>query len=187
MDLPSNLQSNTVIRRNNTYSGRNYCWNISVIPYVFMHWPKFYILFTGARPSSSRTHFYWEIAMRRFNFRIGTKLGIAAGLGVLLVGGMLVNQQVGNALIEKYALYTSLNYTYKGIAQDVTIATQRGYRATRGIELASTTEQLRQSKAEMQSSFAEALKQIGIVHERVLRPQLKAIYWDAKTALERYL
>src|SRR2546423_11770928 len=100
--------------------------------------------------------------MRKLNFRIGTKLGIAAGLGVLLVGGMLINQQVGNALIEKYALYTSLNYTYKGIAQDVTIATQRAYRAIRGIELASTTEQLREHNAEMQASLAEALKQIGI-------------------------
>ena len=152
-----------------------------------MYWPKFYILFTGARPSSSRTHFYWEIAMRRFNFRIGTKLGIAAGLGVLLVGGMLVNQQVGNALIEKYALYTSLNHTYKGIGQEASIATQRAYHATTGIERAGSPEQLRQSNAEMQSSIAEALKQIGIVHERVLRAQLKVIYSDARTAVERYL
>src|SRR5882672_3147733 len=134
MALPFNLQHNTVMRQNNTYSGRNYSWNISAIPYVFLYRLKFYNLFTDAPPSSSRTHFYWEIAMRKFNFRIGTKLGIAAGLGVLLVGGMLINQQVGNALIEKYALYTSLNFTYKGITQDVTIATQRAYRATTEIE-----------------------------------------------------
>ncbi|MEN3385688.1 MAG: hypothetical protein V7608_5732 [Hyphomicrobiales bacterium] len=125
--------------------------------------------------------------MRKFNFRIGTKLGIAAGLGVLLVGGMLINQQVGNALIEKYALYTSLNYIYKGITQEVSIATQRAYRATAEIERASSTEQLRQSAAEMQSSTAEAIKQLGSLHERVLRAQLKTIYSDAKTAAERYL
>jgi hypothetical protein len=34
--------------------------------------------------------------MARFNFRIGTKLGLTAGIGVVLVGGMLANQLVGN-------------------------------------------------------------------------------------------
>ena len=152
-----------------------------------MYWQKFYILFTATRPSSSRTHFYWETAMRKFNFRIGTKLGIAAGLGVLLVGGMLINQQVGNALIEKYALYTNLNFIYKGMGQEALIATERAYHATTKIERAASAEQLNQANAELQSSIAEALKQIVTLHERVLRAQLKTIYWDAKTALERYL
>src|SRR5207247_5320715 len=124
-----------------------YSKNMSTISYVVRYSAAFYNLFTATSPSSTHKHFYWENAMRKFNFRIGTKLGIAAGLGVLLVGGMLVNQQVGNALIEKYALYTSLNFTYKGIAQEVSIATQRAYRATSGIELASSPEQLRQSNA----------------------------------------
>jgi methyl-accepting chemotaxis protein len=175
------------MRQYNTYSGDKYYWGISVTSYVFMYWPRFYSLFTVAPPSSIRTHFYWGIVMGKFNFRIGTKLGIAAGLGVALVGGMLVNQQVGNALIEKYAHYSSLNYIYKGIAQEVSIATQRGYRATAGIELAISTEQLNQSNAEMQSSIAEAVKQLGIVHAAVLRPQLKTIYSDARTAAEGYL
>jgi methyl-accepting chemotaxis protein len=125
--------------------------------------------------------------MRKFNFRIGTKLGIAAGLGVLLVGGMLVNQQVGNALIEKYALYVSLNYINKGTGQDATIALQRTYRAAARIELADSSEQLNQGNAELQPNMAEALKQLLINHERILRPQLKAIYWEAKLAGERYL
>jgi len=35
--------------------------------------------------------------------------------------------------------------------------------------------------------MAEAVKQLGSLHERVLRAQLKTIYSDAKTAAERYL
>ena len=34
--------------------------------------------------------------MAQFNFRIGTKLGLTAGIGVILVGGMLANQVLGN-------------------------------------------------------------------------------------------
>ena len=37
--------------------------------------------------------------MARFNFRIGTKLGLTAGIGVVLVAGMLANQLLGNQSI----------------------------------------------------------------------------------------
>src|SRR4051812_7147774 len=37
--------------------------------------------------------------MASINFRIGTKLGLTAGLGVVLVGGMLANQLQGNQSI----------------------------------------------------------------------------------------
>ncbi|MDB5631469.1 MAG: putative methyl-accepting chemotaxis receptor/sensory transducer [Tardiphaga sp.] len=34
--------------------------------------------------------------MRKFHFRIGAKLGLTAGIGVVLVGGMLANEILGN-------------------------------------------------------------------------------------------
>ena len=37
--------------------------------------------------------------MAGFNFRIGTKLGITAGVSILLVGGMLASQLLGNQSI----------------------------------------------------------------------------------------
>ena len=37
--------------------------------------------------------------MARFNFRIGTKLGLTAGIGVVLVAGMLVSRLLGNQSI----------------------------------------------------------------------------------------
>jgi hypothetical protein len=37
--------------------------------------------------------------MAQLNFRIGAKLGLTAAIGVVLVGGMLVNQLYGNQSI----------------------------------------------------------------------------------------
>jgi methyl-accepting chemotaxis protein len=125
--------------------------------------------------------------MFKFRFRIGTKLGIVAGLGVLLVAGMLINEQVGNKLIAKYALYVSLNYINKGTGQEATIALQRVYRAVTRIELADSPAQLDQGNAELQPSMAEATKQMLINNQRILRPHLKAMYWDAKVVADRYL
>jgi hypothetical protein len=37
--------------------------------------------------------------MLSFNFRIGTKLGSAAGISILLVGGILTNQMLGDPTV----------------------------------------------------------------------------------------
>ena len=51
--------------------------------------------------------------MARFSFRIGTKLGLTAGIGVLLVGGMLANQVLGNRSIAESNHLVIINYLNK--------------------------------------------------------------------------
>ena len=48
--------------------------------------------------------------MRWFKFRIGTKLGLTAGIGVVLVGGILTNQMLGNQSIAESNRLVMINY-----------------------------------------------------------------------------
>src|SRR5204863_9671806 len=41
------------------------------------------------------------MALNGFKFRIGAKLGLSAGIGVVLVGGMLANQVIGSASVSR--------------------------------------------------------------------------------------
>jgi hypothetical protein len=54
--------------------------------------------------------------MGRFSFRISTKLGRTAGIGVVLVGGMLANQLSGNQSIVEASRSVSANYSNKSSA-----------------------------------------------------------------------
>lgn len=56
--------------------------------------------------------------MFRFNFKIGTKLGITAGIGVVLVAGMLANQIIGNQSIEQSSKLVVINTANRANAQD---------------------------------------------------------------------
>jgi methyl-accepting chemotaxis protein len=42
-------------------------------------------------------------ALSRLNVRIGTKLAITVGIGVVLVAGMIVNQQISNTSVAQQA------------------------------------------------------------------------------------
>src|SRR5215213_7267816 len=64
-------------------------------------------------------------AMGRFKFRIGTKLGLTAGIGVVLVGGILLNQMLGNWSIAESNRLVGINYLNKGNAQATQTAMAR--------------------------------------------------------------
>ena len=63
--------------------------------------------------------------MGRFKFRIGTKLGLTAGIGVVLVGGILLNQMLGNWSIAESNRLVGINYLNKGNAQATQTAMAR--------------------------------------------------------------
>lgn len=60
--------------------------------------------------------------MAGFNFRIGTKLGITSGISVLLVGGMLANQLIGNHVVTESSQKVVLNGLNKANAQSAETA-----------------------------------------------------------------
>ena len=55
--------------------------------------------------------------MGRFSFRIGTKLGLTAGVGVALVAGMLASQIMGNQSIADLSTLVVINMANKANAQ----------------------------------------------------------------------
>lgn len=57
--------------------------------------------------------------MGSFRFRIGTKLGIVTGVSVVLVGGMLTNQMLGNRSIAESNRLVTINYLNKGNGKSV--------------------------------------------------------------------
>ena len=63
--------------------------------------------------------------MGSFKFRIGTKLGIVTGISVLLVGGILTNQMLGNQSIAESNRLVIINYLNKGNAQSAQTAMAR--------------------------------------------------------------
>ena len=75
-------------------------------------------------------------AMARLNFRIGTKLAISVGVGVVLVAGMILNQQLGNSSVARQA---ERGRSDQAVATDLLhagVALQRMQIGTREIRLA---------------------------------------------------
>ena len=48
-------------------------------------------------------------ALSRMNIRIGTKLAITVGIGVVLVAGMIVNQELSNTSVARQTELTRTN------------------------------------------------------------------------------
>ncbi len=72
----------------------------------------------------------------RLNIRIGTKLAITVGIGVVLVGGMVANQQLGNSAVAEQA---ELERADQFVTADILragVALQRMQTDTRKIRLA---------------------------------------------------
>ena len=63
--------------------------------------------------------------MGGFKFRIGTKLGLTAGIGIILVGGILTNQMIGNRSIAESNRLVNINYLNKSNAQATQTAMAR--------------------------------------------------------------
>jgi hypothetical protein len=75
--------------------------------------------------------------MARFNFRIGTKLGLTAGIGVVLVAGMLVSQLVGNQSIALLSGWVIINTSNKANSQATESAVLRAQLAA--LEISGAT------------------------------------------------
>jgi len=97
--------------------------------------------------------------MARFNFRIGTKLGITAGIGVVLVGGMLINQLLGNWSISESSTMVIVNTANAANAKAAETAMLRAQFAAREIGLALSPDALEATLRSLNESTAEAGEQ----------------------------
>ena len=124
--------------------------------------------------------------MARFNFRIGTKLGITAGIGVVLVGGMLINQLLGNWSISELSTMVIVNTANAANAKAAETAMLRAQFAAREIGLALSPDALEATLRSLNESTAEAGEQAAAAGQRARRPQVKELYRDLKASIEGY-
>jgi methyl-accepting chemotaxis protein len=95
-----------------------------------------------------------------FKLRIGTKLGIVAGIGVLLVSGMVVNQQSSNGSIE-LALAAANNQQEIGRrSMAAETAIRHMHVAIRDVLLSRTTEETDKAIAALREFFGDASAQL---------------------------
>jgi methyl-accepting chemotaxis protein len=125
--------------------------------------------------------------MARFGFRIGTKLGLTAGIGVVLVAGMLANQLRGNQLIAESSRSVSANYTNKSSAQTADSGMVRAQLAIRDISGAHSAGELDEGLRAFRASIAAAGAEIEATGNRAKRPQVKELYQSIKVLIDEYL
>jgi methyl-accepting chemotaxis protein len=125
--------------------------------------------------------------MARFNFRIGTKLGLTAGIGVVLVAGMLTNEIVGNQLIAESSALVLINTSNKADAQGADIGLARVQIALRDIGVANSAEQLEKGAEAMRANLAAAGVHIEAALQRATLEPSRVIFREIVQLLKQAL
>jgi len=123
--------------------------------------------------------------MGRLRFRIGTKLGLTAGIGVVLVAGMLTSQVLGNQSIATLSRWVVINTANKANAQGADAAILRAQLAALEINGASRTEQLETSLQALRTHLASAATEIDAATERAVRPEAKEMFRDIRAFIDK--
>jgi methyl-accepting chemotaxis protein len=121
--------------------------------------------------------------MTLFKFRIGTKLGLTASAGVLLVGGMLANQLVRNEQIVDLSRLVVINTANKANAQGAELAVTRARLAMSEIGSASSADGLTRHLDVLRGSIASATTEIDAALERSKRAEAKELCREVKIQL----
>jgi methyl-accepting chemotaxis protein len=101
----------------------------------------------------------------RLNVRIGTKLAISVGAGVVLVAGMILNQQFGNSSVARQA---ERGRSDQAVATDLLhagVALQRMQIGTREIRLAISEREAGQALAALRKDENEAISYLQSAYE----------------------
>ena len=125
--------------------------------------------------------------MGRFKFRIGTKLGLTAGIGVVLVGGILLNQMLGNWSIAESNRLVGINYLNKGNAQATQTAMARARIDALEIASAPSVGEVDKFLETLRTHATEAGSEIDAATERATRKVTQDAYREAKKFADAYL
>jgi methyl-accepting chemotaxis protein len=125
--------------------------------------------------------------MRGLKMRIGTKLGLTAAIGVVLVGGMLANQVIGNQWIVESNRLSVLNTSNKSDMQGADAAMARAQLAVQQINLARSAEQLDGSVQALRARAGEAGGQVNSALQRTTRRTLRDAYTDIESAIDGFV
>jgi methyl-accepting chemotaxis protein len=125
--------------------------------------------------------------MAPFKFRISTKLSIAAAISILLVGGIQVNQVLGNQAIAESNRLLIVNYLNKGNAQSVQTAMARAQMAVLEIASAQEMGKIDESLQILRTNVTEAGAEIDAATDRATRQVTQDAYRETKKFVDAYL
>lgn len=125
--------------------------------------------------------------MGLFSFRIGTKLGIITGISVLLVGGILTNQVLGNRSIAESNRLVIINYLNKGNAQATQTAMARAQLAAVEIGSAQSIGDVDKLLETLRAHATEAGTEIDAATQRATRKVIQDAYRETRTFVDAYL
>src|SRR4051812_22317962 len=89
--------------------------------------------------------------MSKFKFRIGAKLGLSAGIGVLLVGVMLTTQIIGGSSVASSSAGAIAQRSLSQIATDMKASARGMMLGVRDLRLAHTLEEAQKASAYLQA------------------------------------
>ncbi|RXH40772.1 methyl-accepting chemotaxis protein [Bradyrhizobium zhanjiangense] len=128
-----------------------------------------------------------ERAVGLFKLRIGTKLGIVTGINVLLVGGILTNQMLGNQSIAESNRLVIINYLNKGNAQAAQTAMARAQLAALELGSAPSVGEVDKLLETLRNHATEAGTEIDAARERATRKVTQDAYREARKFVDTYL
>jgi len=124
-----------------------------------------------------------------FSLRIGARLGIVAGIGILLVTGMVVNQQSSNGSIERALLTANIQQEIGRHSMAAETAIRHMHVAIRDVLLARTTEETDKAIAALREFYGDASAQLDAAIPLTVRSEdrdrflkIKALANDYTTA-----
>lgn len=123
--------------------------------------------------------------MFRFNFKIGTKLGITAGIGVVLVAGMLANQIIGNQSIEQSSKLVVINTANRANAQAAEAAMLRAQISAQDIGSVAAPDRLQASLQALQDHLAAAATEVDAARQRATRAVAREMYGEIRTLIDK--
>jgi methyl-accepting chemotaxis protein len=119
--------------------------------------------------------------------RIGTKLGLSAGLGVVLVAGMIVNEQIGNSAVERQ---TAIAQRQQAIALEVANAERllrRAQLAGRDLRAARKLQEIDTVRTELQQIAGEAEERLRVLEQDAQRAETRDRFGKLRAQFKDYV
>src|SRR3979409_1815119 len=125
--------------------------------------------------------------MSKFKFRIGAKLGLSAGIGVLLVGVMLTNQMIGESSVASSSGDAIAQRRLSQIATDRKDSARGMMLGVRDLRLAQSAEDEQKAMVMVQARGESVAKHAGEALKLIHLPENRERVAKVKTLSSNYI
>ncbi|MGP0092211.1 MAG: methyl-accepting chemotaxis protein [Xanthobacteraceae bacterium] len=124
--------------------------------------------------------------MSGFKFRIGTKLAVSAGIGIVLVAGMMLNQQLSAGSVEQAMEKATAQQSVLQATSEILVDVQRTQLAVRDIRLAKSPEEAKKFLTAVHARAEEMQKLLDSAIPKLVRPDNRERLQRARTLAGDY-